>query len=319
MDKKRRDSPVSTMTPTVKRKRKWVKHLVESRWLLLMFFLPLVYFIVFKYGAMTWLVIAFKKFSAVKGIWGSRWVGTKYFVQFLNDPYFWKLVRNTVVINLLLIIFSFPIPILLSLLINEHRVRQFRKTVQTISYMPYFVSTVAVCGLITTMLSSDGMVTNVLKVITGNTYSYLTDPQAFRVIYIISEIWSTAGWGSIIYLAALTGIDPGLYEAAQIDGASRWKQVLHISLPGIASVISIQLLLTIGRMLDIGYEKILLLYTGATYETADVVSTYLYRRSLLTADYSYGCAISLFQGIMSLLLVSAANQAARKIGETSLW
>ena len=284
-----------------------------------MFFLPLVYFIVFKYGAMTWLVIAFKKFSAVKGIWGSRWVGTKYFEQFLTDGYFWKLVRNTVVLNLLLILFSFPVPIILSLLINEHRVKHFRKTVQTVSYMPYFVSTVAVCGLITTMLSSDGMVTNLLKLLTGTTYSYLTDPAAFRVIYIISEIWSTAGWGSIIYLAALTGIDPGLYEAAQIDGASRWQQVLHISLPGIAAVISIQLLLTIGRMLDIGYEKILLLYTGATYETADVVSTYLYRRSLLTADYSYGCAISLFQGVMSLVLVSVANQIAKKIGETSLW
>lgn len=310
---------MSTQVQAVRRKRKWLRHLIESRWLLLMFFLPLVYFIVFKYGAMTWLIIAFKKFSAVKGIWGSRWVGIKYFEQFLKDPYFWKLVRNTLVMNLFLIIFSFPVPILLSLLINEHRVAKFRKVVQTVSYMPYFVSTVAVCGLITTMLSSDGMITNVLSVITGSRHSYLTDPGAFRVIYIISEIWSTAGWGSIIYLAALTGIDPGLYEAAQIDGASRWKQVLHISLPGIASVISIQLLLTIGRMLDIGYEKILLLYTGATYETADVVSTYLYRRSLLTADYSYGCAISLFQGVMSLVLVTVANQAARKIGETSLW
>ena len=310
---------MSTVRATPARRRRWLKHLIDSRWLLLMFFLPLVYFIVFKYGAMAWLVIAFKKFSAVKGIWGSRWVGFKYFEQFLNDPYFWKLVRNTVVLNVLLIIFSFPIPILLALLINEHRVKGFRKAVQTISYMPYFVSTVAVCGLITTMLSSDGMITNILRAVTGTSKAYLTDPYAFRVIYIISEIWSMAGWGSIIYLAALTGIDPGLYEAAQIDGASRWQQVLHISLPGIASVISIQLLLTIGRMLDIGYEKILLLYTGATYETADVVSTYLYRRSLLTADYSYGCAISLFQGILSLLLVSGANAAAKRIGETSLW
>ncbi len=301
------------------RRRKWVKHLIDSKWLLLMFFLPLVYFIIFKYGAMTWLIIAFKKFSAVKGIWRSRWIGTKYFEQFLGDAYFWKLVRNTVVMNLYLIVFSFPVPIFLALLINEHRVKYFRKTVQTISYIPYFVSTVAVCGLITTMLSSDGMITNVIRALTGSSKAYLTDPKAFRVIYIVSEIWSTAGWGSIIYLASLAGIDPGLYEAAQIDGASRWKQILHISLPGIASVISIQLLLTIGRMLDIGYEKILLLYSGSTYETADVVSTYLYRRSILTADYSYGCAISLFQGVMSLLLVSAANKAAKQIGETSLW
>ena len=307
------------MTTRPAQRKKWVKQLKDSRYLLLMFFLPLVYFVVFKYGAMSWLVIAFKKFSAVKGILGSRWIGLKYFEQFLKDAYFWKLVRNTLVMNLLLILFSFPVPIFLALLINEHRVKAFRKTVQTISYMPYFVSTVAVCGLITTMLSSDGMITLMIKALTGSTKAYLTDPSAFRVIYVISEIWSTAGWGSIIYLAALTGIDPGLYEAAQIDGASRWKQIIHISLPGIASVISIQLLLTIGRMLDIGYEKILLLYTGATYETADVVSTYLYRRSILTADYSYGCAISLFQGVLSLLLVAAANKAAKKIGETSLW
>ena len=310
---------MSTVRAVPKRKKKWVRHLIESRWLLLMFLLPLVYFVIFKYGAMTWLIIAFKKFSAVKGIWRSRWVGTKYFEQFLFDSYFWKLVRNTLVMNLYLIVFSFPIPILLALLINEHRVKYFRKIVQTVSYMPYFVSTVAVCGLITTMLSSDGMITVVLRAITGKTKTYLTDPAAFRVIYIVSEVWSTAGWGSIIYLASLSSIDPGLYEAAQIDGASRWRQILHISLPGISSVISIQLLLTIGRMLDIGYEKILLLYTGSTYETADVVSTYLYRRSILTADYSYGCAISLFQGILSLVLVTAANKAAKKIGETSLW
>ena len=310
---------MTSVAAAPKRKKRWVKHLRDSKWLLLMFFLPLVYFIVFKYGAMTWLIIAFKKFSAVKGIWGSRWIGIKYFQQFLSDAYFWKLVRNTLVMNLFLILFSFPVPILLALLINEHRVKYFRKTVQTISYMPYFVSTVAVCGLITTMLSSDGMLTNMIRTITGTSKAYLTDPYAFRTIYIVSEIWSTAGWGSIIYLASLTGIDPGLYEAAQIDGASRWQQVIHISLPGIAAVISIQLLLTIGRMLDIGYEKILLLYSGSTYETADVVSTYLYRRSILTADYSYGCAISLFQGIMSLLLVTAANKAAKQIGETSLW
>ena len=297
----------------------WVKRLVDSKWLLLMFFLPLVYFIVFKYGAMAWLLLSFKKFKAKRTLLEMDWVGLKYFKDFLFDPYFWKLVRNTLVLNGLLLVFAFPIPILLALLINEHRSAAFRKSVQTISYMPYFVSTVAVCGLITTMLSSDGMITNLIKSLTGTSPSLLTSSTAFRAIFVVSEIWSTAGWGSIIYLAALTGLDPGLYEAAQIDGASRWKQVLHISLPGIAPVISIQLLLTIGRMLDIGYEKILLLYTGSTYETADVVSTFLYRRTLLTPDYSFGCAISLFQGVLSLLLVTVANQASKKIGETSLW
>ena len=215
--------------------------------------------------------------------------------------------------------FSFPAPIVLALMINEVRSRRFKKVVQTVSYMPYFISTVAVCGLITTLLSSDGMITNVIRLLTGISPSLLTDAHAFRPIYIISDIWQHIGWGSIIYLAALTGIDPGLYEASQIDGASRWQQTLHISLPSIAPVIAIQFLLTVGRMMDIGYEKILLLYTGSTYETADVISTFVYRRTIVQADYSFGAAISLFQAVLSLILVTSANGVARKIGSTSLW
>lgn len=299
-------------------KKQW-RGIKESRWLLLMFLPVFIYFCVFKYGAMTWLIIAFKKYSAVKGIWASKWVGFKYFEKFLTDDYFWKLVRNTVVLNLELLLFSFPIAIILALMINECRALKFKKAVQTISYLPYFVSVVAICGLIKNFLSADGVITLFLKNVFGLETAFLTQASAFRPIYVISEIWKTAGWGSIIYLAALTGIDPGLYEAAEIDGASRWQQVIHISLPGISSVIAIQLLLTIGRMMDIGYEKILLLYTGATYETADVISTFLYRRTLITPDYSYGCAISLFQAVLSLVLVCSANKAAQKIGSTSLW
>ena len=311
---------VFPMLATVRNPRRQIlKQMARSKYLYLLFLLPMIYFVVFKYGAMMWLTIAFKNFKATRGLWGSDWVGLKYFEKFLTDAYFWKLVRNTVLLNLYGLIFSFPAAIILALMINEVRMQRFKKLVQTVSYMPYFISTVAVCGLITTFLSSDGLITMTIKALTGNSYALLTDAGAFRSIYIISDIWQHVGWGSIIYLAALTGIDPGLYEAAEIDGASRVQQTLHVSLPSIASVIAIQFLLTVGRMMDIGYEKILLLYTGSTYETADVISTYLYRRTIIQADYSYGAAISLFQAVLSLLLVSGANKIAQKVGSTSLW
>lgn len=311
---------VFPMLATVRNPRRQIlKQMARSKYLYLLFLLPMIYFVVFKYGAMMWLTIAFKNFKATRGLWGSDWVGLKYFEKFLTDAYFWKLVRNTVLLNLYGLIFSFPAAIILALMINEVRMQRFKKLVQTVSYMPYFISTVAVCGLITTFLSSDGLITMTIKALTGNSYALLTDAGAFRSIYIISDIWQHVGWGSIIYLAALTGIDPGLYEAAEIDGASRLQQTLHVSLPSIASVIAIQFLLTVGRMMDIGYEKILLLYTGSTYETADVISTYLYRRTIIQADYSYGAAISLFQAVLSLLLVSGANKIAQKVGSTSLW
>ena len=308
------------MLATVRNPRRQIlKQMARSKYLYLLFLLPMIYFVVFKYGAMMWLTIAFKNFKATRGLWGSDWVGLKYFEKFLTDAYFWKLVRNTVLLNLYGLIFSFPAAIILALMINEVRMQRFKKLVQTVSYMPYFISTVAVCGLITTFLSSDGLITMTIKALTGKSYALLTDAGAFRSIYIISDIWQHVGWGSIIYLATLTGIDPGLYEAAEIDGASRVQQTLHVSLPSIASVIAIQFLLTVGRMMDIGYEKILLLYTGSTYETADVISTYLYRRTIIQADYSYGAAISLFQAVLSLLLVSGANKIAQKVGSTSLW
>ncbi len=316
----KRGMHMTAPAPTAKSRRSTVlKNLERSKYLYLLFLLPFVYFIVFKYGAMMWLTIAFKNFKATKGLWGSAWVGFKYFNKFLNDGYFWKLVRNTVVLNFYGLLFSFPAAIVLALMINEVRNRYYKKIVQTVSYMPYFISTVAVCGLITSFLSSEGLITVMLKKLTGQSFSLLNDAGAFRAIYIISDIWQHVGWGSIIYLAALTGIDPGLYEAAEIDGASRLQQTLHISLPSIASVIAIQFLLTVGRMMDIGYEKILLLYTGSTYETADVISTYLYRRTIIQADYSYGAAISLFQAVLSLVLVSSANKVAQKIGSASLW
>lgn len=245
--------------------------------------------------------------------------GLKWFRAFVEDPYFWNIVKNTILLNLWMLAFCFPAPILLALMINEVKQKRFKKFAQTISYLPYFLSTVVVCGFITNVLASDGLVNQLISALGMEKVSFLMEPGWFRPIYVISELWQGCGWGSIIYLAALSGVDQQLYEAAAIDGANKLKQLWHISLPGIAPVISIQFLLTVGRLLTVGYEKIILLYNGATYETADVISTYVYRRGLIEANYSYGAAVSIFQAVIALILVVSANRAARKIGQTSLW
>lgn len=296
-----------------------LKRFDRSKYLYLLLALPLIYFIVFKYGAILWLTIAFKKFSVSQGLWGSEWVGFKYFSMFVNDPYFWKLIRNTLLLNVYGLVFSFPVPIVLALLINTVRHRRYRKFIQSVSYLPYFVSTVVVSGLIVSYLASDGMINQVVKLLSGRTIPFLAEPQYFRAIYVLSEIWQHAGWTAIIYLAALAGISPELYESAKMDGASQWKQMIHISLPGIAPVIAIQFLLTVGQLLSVGYEKILLLYNGATYETADVISTYIYRRAIYSAEYSYGAAVSMFQAVLTLILIIVANRVAKRMGSVSLW
>jgi putative aldouronate transport system permease protein len=295
------------------------KLIKENRYLYIMFLLPFIYFILFKYGAMFGLLIGFQNFNVFAGIWHSEWVGFEYFRDFMSEPYFWKVVRNTVVINVLMLIFYFPTPIILALLINEVRHALFRKVVQSVSYMPHFLSTVVVCGMLVNLLSSDGMMNQLLTWLGMEKIPFLMRSDWFRTIYVASEIWQKVGWGSIIYLAALSGIDPSLYEAARMDGANRIKQIWHITIPGIAPVISILFLLTLGDMLSVGFEKILLLYTGPTYETADVISTYIYRRGLLGADFSYGTAVGFFQSVLALILVYGANAGARKLGSTSLW
>ncbi len=308
-----------TMTQKEEKRKRTRKRLRDSKYFYLMFALPFIYFILFKYGAMFYLGIAFQDYNAFRGIFGSEFVGLKHFEEFVTDPYFWSILKNTIVLNLCMLVFYFPCPVILALLINDVKSRRFQKFTQSVTYLPYFLSTVVVCGFITNILASDGLINQIIVALGGQSYTFLMDPNAFRPIYVLSEIWQQAGWGSIIYLAALTGIDSQLYEAAAIDGASKWRQLWNISLPGISPVISIQFLLTVGRLLTVGYEKIILLYTGATYSTADVISTYVYRRGLIEADYSYGAAISIFQAVIALVLVVGSNRAARKIGSTSLW
>ncbi len=298
--------------------RHW-KQFKNSRYLQLMFLLPLIYLIIFKYGPMFGLLIGFQDYHIIKGVFGSKWVGLKHFKDFIYDPYFWIVVRNTVLLNVYSIIFFFPAPIVLALLLNEVRHLKFKKFVQSISYIPHFLSTVVIAGMVINFVSFDGPVNQFVKAMGMKPVVFLAKPEWFRPIYVASEIWQRVGWVAIIYLAALTGVNPNLYEAARIDGANRWQQARHITLASLAPIISIMMLLTIGRMMTVGFEKVLLLYNGAIYDTADVISTYVYRRGLLGADFSYGTAVGFFKSVIASALIIAANTTARKLQVTSLW
>ncbi len=306
--------PVSKKGWALVKKRLW-----SSRYLYLLFLLPLAYFIIFKYGAMLWLTIAFKDYNAIQGLWKSEWVGFKHFITFFQTPDILRLIRNTILLSVYSLLWSFPMPIILALMINEVQNKPFKKVVQNISYLPHFFSTVIICGMVTNLLSTTGLVNQFLSLFQVDPINFLTRPEYFRTIYIASGIWQSVGWGSIIYLAALSGVDPGLYESAVIDGAGKLQQMWYISIPSILPIIVIQFLLSLGRIMSVGYEKVLLLYNGSIYETADVISTYVYRRGLESSEFSYATAVSLFESVINVLLVWIVNKIAQHVGETSLW
>lgn len=278
-----------------------------------------VFYILFHYKPMYGLIIAFKNYSPAKGIMGSSWAGLKHFEDFLTNPYFWRLMRNTLTISLSNLIFSFPAPIILALLLNEIKNKAFLRGSQMIMYIPHFISLVVICGMIINFTDIDGVINDLLNVFGIERKAYLNYPQYFVPIYVISDIWQGIGWNSIIYMAALTGIDTSLYEAATIDGAGRWKQTLHVTIPGILPTIIIMLLMRIGNLLSVGYEKVILLYNPLTYETADIISTYVYRKGLLEQNYSFSTAVGLFNSIISFILLIGANTLSKRCGEGSLW
>ncbi len=278
-----------------------------------------VFYILFHYKPMYGLIIAFKNYSPAKGIMGSSWAGFKHFEDFLTNPYFWRLMRNTLTISLSNLIFSFPAPIILALLLNEIKNKAFLRGSQMIMYIPHFISLVVICGMIINFTDIDGVINDLLNVFGIERKAYLNYPQYFVPIYVISDIWQGIGWNSIIYMAALTGIDTSLYEAATIDGAGRWKQTLHVTIPGILPTIIIMLLMRIGNLLSVGYEKVILLYNPLTYETADIISTYVYRKGLLEQNYSFSTAVGLFNSIISFILLIGANTLSKRCGEGSLW
>jgi putative aldouronate transport system permease protein len=278
----------------------------------------IIYYIVIHYFPIYGLVIAFKDFTPIRGIQGSKWVGLKHFEAFFNSYYFWRILRNTVLISLYDLIFGFPAPIILSLILNEVKRQIFKRVVQTISYLPHFISLVVAVGMILDFSSRDGLINQIFVLLGGAPISFMQNQDWFRTIYVGSNIWQGIGWGSIIYLAALSGISPELYEAARVDGANRWSQMLHITIPGIMPTIIIMLILRVGDMMSVGYEKIILLYNPSIYETADVISTFIYRKGLLEMNFSYSAAVGLFNSIINFALLLSVNRLARKSGN-SLW
>jgi putative aldouronate transport system permease protein len=300
----------------------YLRFMLKKHKALYLLMLPgILYYIIFKYVPMYGIVIAFQNFSIGRGILGSKFVGLKHFVDFFfNTPDAWKLIRNTVMLNVYDLLFRFPAPIVLALLFHELRSKRFKRFVQSVSYMPHFLSTVVIAGMMVTFLSEQtGIINHLLSRLGFERILFLGKPEWFRTIYVGSEIWQTVGWGTILYLAAIAGVDPTLYEAAKIDGASRFQQMRHVTLVGMLPVMIVLFVLTLGHFMETGFQKIILLYNPMTYETADVLNTFIYRRGILSADFSFATAVGLFQAAIGFVLVVAANRVVKKFSDTSLW
>lgn len=300
--------------------RRLGRNMMEHPLLYLMFLPVVVYYIVFHYAPMYGVVIAFQDYKPMRGIAGSAFVGLKHFRTFINGPFFWRLVRNTLSINIGMLLFAFPMPIIFALLLNEVRSVRFRKVVQTVTYMPHFVSSVVVCGLMLIFCRSDGILTLGLSALgIVEKTNLLTVKQYFQPLYILMNIWQELGWDSIIYFAALTAIDATLYEAATVDGAGRWRRMWHITIPGILPTIVMLLILRIGNLMSLGWDRIYLLQSEIVYETSDVISTYVYRTGLVQTQYSYATAVGLMNSVVNVILLFSANMFARRVSENSLW
>ncbi|SFB29261.1 putative aldouronate transport system permease protein [Cohnella sp. OV330] len=292
----------------------------RDRIFLLLLAPTMIFYIMFRYVPMFGITISFMDYNLFKGIAGSPWVGLKYYRMFFENPDARIIIKNTVLLGFYKLLFGFPAPIVLALMLNEVRSMLFKRFVQTVSYMPYFLSIVVVASMIDMFLSpSTGWLNHALQSMGFPAVNFLQEPGWFRTIFVSSEIWQQVGWGSIIYLAAVTTIDPQLYEAARMDGAGRLKQIWHVTLPGLATTVAIMFLMQVGQILEISFEKVFLLSNAATYDTSDIISTYVYRIGLLQGNFSYGAAIDLFMGVIGFALVYVSNRISRRFSETSLW
>ena len=287
----------------------------------LMILIPLLYFIVFRYVPIAGNIVAFRRYRAGSSIFGDEWSGLKYFRLFWNDNNFWRSFRNTLILNISYLLIRFPLTLTFALLLNEIRQLRWKKFVQTASYLPHFISIVIVAGMVREIISTDGPLNRLIEGFTGSTIPFITLPEWFPTIYVVSGLWQSLGWGTILYLAAMSNISPVLYEAAQVDGAGRFRQIWYVTLPLILPIISTLLILDIGGLVGSGmaFEKIFLLYNPLTYETADVISTYVFRVGINSGNYSYATAINLFEGLINLVLLSLANFVSRKVNGTALW
>ncbi|MBR4412007.1 MAG: sugar ABC transporter permease [Lachnospiraceae bacterium] len=295
---------------------------MKKNWILYTFLIiPVVYYVVFRYIPMFGNIIAFRKYSAGGNIFGSQWSGFKYFKQFLGDPAFRRAFGNTLILNFSYLVVRFPLTLIFALLLNEIKWLPWKKFVQTVSYLPHFISMVIVAGMIKEVLSTSGPINSFLVSIGQQAIEFIALPEWFPTIFVASGIWQGLGWGSILYLAAIAGINPELYEAAKVDGATHLQQVLHITIPCILPTITTLLILDIGGMVGSGaaFEKVFLLYNPMTYETSDIVSTYVYRMGVYSGNYSYATAVGLFEGLLNLILLTVANFASKKVAGESLW
>ncbi|MDY0288110.1 MAG: ABC transporter permease subunit [Sphaerochaeta sp.] len=291
------------------------KYFLRYWQLYLMLVLPLLYFLVFKYAPMVGNVLAFRRYRPGMGAWGTEWVGLDYFKRFFADPAFWRAFRNTLVLSLLNLVVNFPIPILFAILVNEMRHLAFKKVVQTVSYMPRFISTVVVIAILGELLSPSSGIINILRerLFGLDAIYFMNDSKYFRLIYVLVDTWQFTGWTAIIYLAAITGIPSDLYEAATIDGATKAQQILYITIPSIMPTIMIMLILNIGRLLSLGFEKVLLMYTPDNSMVSDIIDTLVYRTGLANQNYSYATAIGLFSGLIGIVLVAGSNTLSKRL------
>ena len=312
-------SPAEKAKATSERRRLIRRDWKMNKAVYLMAVPVIVYFFIFNYIPMGGILMAFEDYSIKKGIFGSTFVGFDNFIRFFNSIYCWRVIRNTLLISLYGLLFSFPFPIIFALCLNEIRNTKFKKLTQTISYLPYFISIVVVVSIMQDFTSADGVLTQLAAALGDTGGALWSRPEWFRTLYIGSNIWQHLGYNSIIFISALAAIDQELYEAAVIDGAGRWKQTLYITLPELSSTIVVLLILRLGQIMNVGYEKTILMYSPATYETADVIASYVYRVGIEDADYGYSTAINFFNSVVNFLVLFVANAISRKLSETSLW
>lgn len=317
--------PTSTPSKPVKLKSQEEKqgfayHMHRYWQLYALMVIPIIYYIVIRYLPMIGNIIAFRRYRAGSSILGDEWSGLKYVQQFIGDDNFWLAFRNTLLLNFKYLLVSFPLTLIFALLLNEIKNAPWKKFVQTVSYLPHFISMVILAGMVREIVSTNGPINHLIASMGGSTISFISLPEWFTTIFVVSGVWQGIGWGSIMYLAAMSGISPELYEAADIDGANKFQQCLHVTIPGILPTVSTLLVLNIGQLCGSGaFEKVFLLYTPTTYETADIIATYVYRMGIGSAMFSYASAIGLFQGLINLILLMTANQVSKRLTGSSLY
>lgn len=304
-----------------KRRKNFKWNRILRNWQLYVLISPVIaYYILFQYVPMYGIQIAFKDFIATKGIGGSPWVGFEHFERFFHSYFFWRLIKNTLGIGLYSLAVGFPIPIILALLMNEVKAEKFKKFVQTVTYAPHFLSTVVVVGMMMIFLSPRyGIINHFIEMFGGKSINFMTEPSWFKSLYVLSDVWQTMGWSSIIYLAALAGVDNQLHEAARVDGATRIQRVWHINIPSIMPTIIILFILNMGSIMGVGFEKVLLMQNNLNMGTSDIISTYVYRSGIQNAEYSFSAAIGLFNSVINFILLFLVNHISKRVSETSLW